>query len=242
MQLRDSSILSFSCVCDTVWGTSYDCFYHAYIMRMNEQGQILQQKHLHHGRSFTAGFLFSEQANGDIVGVGGSLYGRSYQQVYRLNSQLDTVWIKNYYNVKYDINRESAMIGGFAATPDGGFIGAGEFFSQSTPVFPNGIQCGWLLKIDGDGCAENCLVGTESPKKAGEISVFPNPFEDALFLSTRQSDAATATFYDVLGREIAILPIIDEQRVNTAELPDGVYALVLRNVQGDLLGTAKVLK
>jgi hypothetical protein len=78
----------------------------------------------------------------------------------------------------------------FKATPDGGFICAGEATVACVdyPECTDIIQQGWLLKVDGcgclvEGCDEACSVGVEEGHEAISEVIFrmgPNPTSDLL--------------------------------------------------------------
>lgn len=74
------------------------------------------------------------------------------------------------------------------------------------------------------------FVGIEDHLPAYEVTIFPNPTEDVLFIKTEAFEQVTFDLYDSQGKLILQDVLSSEQTpVQVSDLSSGKYSLVLRN-------------
>jgi hypothetical protein len=151
----------------------------------------------------------------------------------------------NYYHIK-------SIAHDFKATPDGGFIAAGESYAWCSdyPTCDNFTQQGWLLKVDGcgclvPGCDQNCVVGIEELANSEGRSVWflvgPNPARDMLNVYLRLTPALSGgegvvlVVHDILGNLVGSFVLKHDDTtymIDTTSLASGQYvvSLVVDNV------------
>jgi len=153
----------------------------------------------------------------------------------------------NLHNVAHD----------FKATPDGGFICAGEATALCTdhPECDHSTQQGWLLKVDGcgclvPGCDEECYVGVSDrhPDESQYLfKVGPNPARDFInvFLPARDLnfEDLNLELFSLDGHLIKSFPIKHGDTtymIDTTGLTSGEYVLSLLQ-ENKLLQQEKIL-
>jgi hypothetical protein len=174
---------------------------------------------------------------------GNFLWDRKYEYL-----SLDSAYF-NVYAYPHDLK----------ATPDGGFIVAGEATATCSnyPTCDAFIQQGWLLKVDGcgclvPGCDESCISASSELNTVEKTPYFiygPNPIEDALHIYLRSSSLldlsnTTLSFYDQLGRRVHSLSLAHDDTtyiIDTNVLSIGEYILVLEK-DGQILQSEKLVK
>jgi hypothetical protein len=174
---------------------------------------------------------------------GNFLWDRKYEYL-----SLDSAYF-NVYAYPHDLK----------ATPDGGFIVAGEATATCSnyPACDAFIQQGWLLKVDGcgclvPGCDESCVIASPELNAEEKTSYFlygPNPIEDALHIYLRSSTLldlsnTTLSFYDQLGRRVHSLSLAYDDTtyiIDTHVLSIGEYIMVLEK-DGQILQSEKLMK
>ncbi len=141
-------------------------------------------------------------------------------------------------------------------TNDGGFMASGQYYSDPSTVFPNGIQTAIALKVDEFGCLEpGCHLidglGTIHAGLQNSIKIFPNPIKDALsiewslqainYLNTTKN--SQIVILDALGREIYKKKIGSNpiSTIQLKQLPSGIYTLHWLN-KNDWLDSVKIVK
>jgi len=103
------------------------------------------------------------------------------------------------------------------------------------------------VAVDLSGAPRSIQVG--AAEGAGDVAlksrVFPNPFVDVLAVSFSAplSEAATLDLFDVMGRSIYSLPLVEGTEVTRLEdlnLPSGTYLLRVTSTSGQVLLTEVV--
>jgi hypothetical protein len=154
-----------------------------------------------------------------------------------------------YWNL-YNIARD------FKATPDGGFICAGEATAMCTdyPDCDHSTQQGWLLKVDGcgclvPGCDENCIVDVQENESTAQhyFKVGPNPASDDFYVYLSSLDLTNQQLelscLDMNGKMIRTFPIRRSDTtfvIDVRSLPAGEYFLQLKS-DVKVLQTERVL-
>jgi hypothetical protein len=174
---------------------------------------------------------------------GNFLWDRKYEYL-----SLDSAYF-NVYAYPHDLK----------ATPDGGFIVAGEATATCSnyPTCDAFIQQGWLLKVDGcgclvPGCDESCIISSpelHTEQNAPYFLYGPNPIGDALHIYLKTStkvDLAQSQLllFDHLGRCIHQLSLAHDDTtyvIDTTSLAVGDYIITLTK-EGQMLQTEKLVK
>jgi hypothetical protein len=118
-------------------------------------------------------------------------------------------------------------------TEDGGFIIAGETFSNDGDVSGNrGESDFWVVKLAPESVGTN----TSTPQAAA-LSLFPNPASHSITIhiptsGTPIESPVLVTITDLLGRECSTQTIINGGNVNLATLPNGFYLLTASTSTG----------
>lgn len=151
------------------------------------------------------------------------------------------------------------------ATPDGGFIMAGEATAGciDPPDCVNFSQQGWLLKVDGcgclvPGCDEECTVGVNENyvEKRSYFTFGPNPVRDYIhvYLPARTPDPkggqrtldlqhASLNVYDINGNHIKTFNLKHDETtyiIDTTSLAIGEYMLSLMD-GNEVLQTERII-
>jgi hypothetical protein len=191
--------------------------------------------------------------------------------LWKVNSDGEFEWQRFYEYLSFDsgyfyLNNTALDM---KATPDGGFIMAGEATASCLewPCLAGDpfTQQGWLLKVDGcgclvPGCDESCIVdvaeqedGSSSDTNRQYMKVGPNPASDVLHiylssLSPNQSSGCHIQLHDLQGNVIRSLHLKQDDTtyiIDTASLPNGEYILSLMSAEKDyenmLLQTEKIV-
>ena len=181
---------------------------------------------------FTRAF---EQSNGNLIigGAGGNADSANTDaQIMRLDSLGNKLWAKRYgwpYNpINNAISAEN--IYEFKQTSDGGYMFVGD---ARDFINGSGLQSGWLLKLDSNGClVAGCgSVGMVEYEvfKTLTFTAFPNPAQNEISISGELQDGDVITFFDFTGK------LLEQRVINSSELPtfdvsgyaNGIYLLQL---------------
>lgn len=168
--------------------------------------------------------------------------------LWKVDADGNFLWQRFYAYYDFDYSEEYFHLTNIAhdmkATPDGGFIMAGEASASCTnyPTCDEFTQQGWLLKVDGcgclvPGCDPGCIVGIEEIAAEDEIKYFrfgPNPVSDMLnvhipSLSIPMSEL-TFSLYDNLGRKVNDFQFKYDDTtymIDASNLASGEYILLL---------------
>lgn len=177
--------------------------------------------------------------------------------LWKVNSEGEFEWQRFYEYLSFDsgyfyLNNTALDM---KATPDGGFIMAGEATAGCLewPCLAGDpfTQQGWLLKVDGcgclvPGCDESCIVdvaeqedGSSSDTNRQYMKVGPNPASDVLhiYLSSLSSNPSSGCYiqlHDLQGNVIRSLHLKQDDTtyiIDTASLPNGEYILSLMSAE-----------
>jgi len=181
-----------------------------------------------------------ENSDGTLISTGTTtkFYSASYKYVgwlLKTTAEGDSLWYRQYdickgestYNWLYDV----------IETTDKGYLACGVVYPHSPDT---GSQDGWVLKVDSLGCesVDYCWVGMkgETPLPANEeIEIYPNPAEEELRFDLRIANydlRIEICLYDIFGREVKKLPLIQGQtglRMDVSDLTPGLYVAVVKS-------------
>lgn len=183
--------------------------------------------------------------------------------LWKVDANGNFLWQRFYSYYDFDYSSEYFHLTNIAhdmkATPDGGFIMAGEASASCTdyPDCDNFTQQGWLLKVDAcgclvPGCDPNCIVSVEETEVGNEKKYFrfgPNPVGETLniFLASDEHinlDHATLEVHDLMGRLIRSLPLPHNNTtyiIDAQSLTAGNYFLTLTK-DGQVLQSEKMVR
>jgi hypothetical protein len=168
--------------------------------------------------------------------------------LWKVDADGNFLWQRFYAYYDFDYSEEYFHLTNIAhdmkATPDGGFIMAGEASASCTnyPTCDEFTQQGWLLKVDGcgclvPGCDPGCIVGIEEIVAEDEIKYFrfgPNPVSDLLNLYIPSlsipMNELNFSLYDNLGRKVNDFQFkFDDTTymIDASNLASGEYILLL---------------
>ncbi len=216
-----------------------------------------QQKNDHIARAQDGGFVCcSEKRQDYLIGDEGN-HVRSIW-LWKVDENGALQWERNYeyfsvdsgywnlYNIAHD----------FKATPDGGFICAGEATALCTdyPECDHSTQQGWLLKVDGcgclvPGCDENCVISVNENESTVQsfFKVGPNPASDDFYVYLSKLDFLSQKLelscLDETGKVMRTFPIKHDDTtyvIDVRSLSAGTYFLQLTS-DNEMLQTERVL-
>lgn len=168
--------------------------------------------------------------------------------LWKVDADGNFLWQRFYAYYDFDYSEEYFHLANIAhdmkATPDGGFIMAGEASASCTnyPTCDEFTQQGWLLKVDGcgclvPGCDPDCIVGVEEIVAEDEIKYFrfgPNPVSDMLNLYIPSlsipMNELNFSLYDNLGRKVNDFQFKYDDTtymIDASNLASGEYILLL---------------
>ena len=126
----------------------------AFVFKMDSEGNILWQKH-YGGSEYDLVYDIKETEDGDFILVGSSdssdgdledNYGLSDYWVFKINSNGDYLWGRNYGG---SMDESGCAV---CITSDGGYIVAGDSRSSDVDVSENyGQKDSWVIRLDEDG-------------------------------------------------------------------------------------------
>lgn len=126
------------------------------------------------------------------------------------------------------LNHNPALLGVF---PDTCTI----LFSASSYTSP---QVGSALWVDA--LAFSGYVGINEPVNHDGVSVYPNPSNSSTWFDFVSEEAAGLIVYDMTGREVNRTDITGKRaRINSAELPAGVYSYSVISTDGQIMSRGK---
>ena len=150
-----------------------------------------------------------------------------------------------------DENTASEYVWPFGASPtsDGGFIVGGEYISFSGGnIYPQGYQSAFVLKVDEYGCLEPGCQLTDGVVELSDdtnlqLQTYPNPAHDMIKIQFPTKESGTLTVTDVLGKEIGVYNINDNQylTIDINQSKNGLHLLRFVSKTGEVM-TAKIIK
>lgn len=144
-----------------------------------------------------------------------------------------TIWVNIAGNSHSAANvSETALV----KNPFNGYITEAYMNLNSLLPAPNGAMAGliWVKEWSATtfSVGENLLM----PNKTSELSVFPNPAQDVLYLSSNllSEKAGTATVYNLSGQALMTENIsISNNVLSATSLKPGIYIVKLSNTKGE---------
>jgi len=85
------------------------------------------------------------------------------------------------------------------------------------------------------------ITGTSEIDNSSGFQVYPSPTRDILCIKSAHSTIGSVELRDCLGREVRKL-INPESMINISDLGAGLYYIIIKDKNGNLIGIAKVLK
>jgi hypothetical protein len=185
--------------------------------------------------------------NGDIIIVGksrSSTYG-DIGYALRLDGSGQYKWYRQYYisiSTPYNNRLEKLSINGVTELTNGGIALAGEYKSDPSDSFPNGIQSGIVLFLDEYGCLEPGCQKTDNITSLISnnyvFELYPNPTNGEIRLINEKSSVEISNFelFDNMGNLVysesdleRTTKSIDLKPLN---LPDALYHIKLLRSDG----------
>jgi len=172
--------------------------------------------------------------------------------LFRLNSDGDSLWYRDYYYYPEDPTYGSNYLSDVSLASDHGFVAIGD---ASTIYPPNNENKIWVLKVDSAGCEiPNCWVGVEEDGKTigredGKVrglEIWPNPASGIVDCRWPMVDFrgdCSLMIYDMYGREILKVPVPENEReiqLDVSSLALGLYLVVLKD-GSDIVSSTKMV-
>lgn len=169
----------------------------------------------------------------------------SYAMVAKVDKDLNNIWKRTYGYIEKDYSRHE--LEDIITTSDGNYLCHGT--SQKTNIYPGEIPLlSWVFKIDEDGKivgdTTTLTIDWEYEEYTEEISIFPNPASDMIYINQDEIEKVTYRVYDSVGK------LDDEFEIsskNSSVMKDiGAWSSGMKFIQiikdGKLIGTNKFVK
>lgn len=196
--------------------------------------------------------LFVQQLNdGNIILGGNSLklffnnqgdtiFGKQTGVLIKTDSMGNQLWMRHYfYNEGDSIGVAYNYLTDGKPTSDGGYILVGHTIS-------NTWNDGWIIKTDANGCIDlSCVNGIEElDDEDFRLSIYPNPAEEYVSIDLPiQYNKGTLQVYTMQGQLVKTASITTSgtQSFSIADMPNGIYQLVVYSNTNKLLGREKLV-
>lgn len=126
--------------------------------------------------------------------------------------------------------KKNVRITSVAQSKDGGYYGAGSIFDET--INRNKV---FIFKTNKYGKIEQST-------NQNEILIYPNPVKDELRISHKSGEEYSISIFDIRGVFYLEFSTLDSTTVDLRNLPCGVFILTLRNKEGKIVKTHKILK
>lgn len=100
----------------------------------------------------------------------------------------------------------------------------------------------WILNKVGANTHDLTLSASELEQDAPMVFVGPNPTSDALNIYLYNNDSATIEVIDITGKLMMVQTIHTHAEFDISKYANGIYTVTIKNKQGDVLKTSKVVK
>jgi aminopeptidase N len=100
----------------------------------------------------------------------------------------------------------------------------------------------WILNKVGTNTHDMALSASELESDAPMVFVGPNPTSDALNIYLYKNDQATVEVIDITGKMVMTQNINAHAEFDISKYANGIYTVTVKNKQGDILKTSKVVK
>jgi hypothetical protein len=126
---------------------------------------------------------------------------KSYAMVAKVDENLNTIWRRTYGYIENDYFRHD--LEDIITTTDGNYLCHGT--SAKTYIYPGEIPLlSWVFKIDEDGKivgdTSTSTIDWEHEEYTEEISIFPNPASDVIYINQDEIKQVTYRVYDASGK------------------------------------------
>lgn len=164
-------------------------------------------------------------------------------------NKIDTVFIAGRYRTRFTLSIASQghHIPSVVVTGIGGMTTGLDMWRFATGGGGGAFQCyGETAGTTGSYTDSSCPYIFRNTTPAGitsaitnnGVNIYPNPFNDFIDID---ANAASIRLLDMTGRTI-IQQDLRNKRVNTQNIPQGIYQLVLYDANGNILERKKVVK
>ena len=126
--------------------------------------------------------------------------------------------------------KKNVRITSVAQSKDGGFYGAGSLFDET--INRNRT---YIFKTDANG-------HIDPSQNYPDILIYPNPVRDELKLELPFGEEFSISIFDLQGRKYLEFLTIGSTLISLKNMHEGVFLLVVKNSEGKVLKSVKLLK
>lgn len=212
-----------------------------WIIDLDKEGNLLWQKcyggtsvewahsikSINNNEYIVAGKAFSNDGN-----VSGN-HGKADFWILKINQSGNIIWKKTYGGSESDIaqsidliNNSDLVITGMSWSEDGDVTG--HHGSQDYSDF-------WTVKL-----SLSTGIDIQAINKSDRNYIFPNPTND--FVTIRTSEICIYELVDINGKLLRRGSLIDKEMINLTSYNNGVYFIILKDLEDRLITTEKILK
>ncbi|MEZ4777998.1 MAG: T9SS type A sorting domain-containing protein [Flavobacteriaceae bacterium] len=104
------------------------------------------------------------------------------------------------------------------------------------------IDKAWLVTVSEDCETVSVeILSNKENKISSNISVFPNPSRDKIFINSSNQNIKTLTFYNIYGKTLPITYQTESNSINISTFSTGIYFLKVETLDGKI-ETKKIIK
>jgi len=85
-------------------------------------------------------------------------------------------------------------------------------------------------------------VSTSFSNTDPKISIFPNPTSDFIVIDDESGEVATATLYNLLGKEVISFKVSSSTKFDLMDFQKGIYLVQLKDAQDKIIQTVRIRK
>jgi hypothetical protein len=187
-----------------------------------------------------------QDENGNIFLLMIEMNGR-FSALAKISRFGNPIWLRTIECYPNDAYYNETLLKSINPTSDGGFILSGEFRSEPSYLFPNGIQAALIVKTDSCGCfeAEGCNSDCSntfinSKIEINSLNIYPNPSTDFISLqfNCSSNDMIDFEIYNSIGIQVMKTNTtkLNLDKIDISELSIGAYTVICKTKLGVFYG------
>jgi hypothetical protein len=205
---------------DTIWTRKFG--------KAIEYGQIL--------------FSITELSDGSLVSAGYTFengFQKQFAVLLKTSSNGDSLWLRYYTAENLPADSSESYFFHVQETYDNGLIACGWMYYQGSQNF-------LAIKTDANGCLDlSCVNDVEELEEDDfRLSIYPNPAEDDVSIDLPiMHNTGILQIYSLQGQLVKSASITTggTQSFSIADMPNGIYNLVVYSSTNKLLGREKLV-
>lgn len=223
-------------------GSDGDIWQKKYLRKFDKNLNILWTKYFGRRSQNTNITKIMITSDGNIAGCGtdgkinisvnGDTIGHITGCIFKFTADGDSIWMQNYQALNDTVYGDDNILLDLDEMPDGGFVACGK----ATAFIPLRKR-GWLIRVDADGCIENCVSNTEELDKENQFLIYPNPSNELLNISNSNQISS----YEIFQLDGKLINQGNYFPINISKFTNGIYFIKLFTKSKEIINQ-KVIK